>query len=84
METDVKVRFFGSLSEAIGREVEVPAPQRCTVGGLRAALARLYPDAKGVAEVDRVRAVVADRIVKDDFVLAEADAVEFLPPLSGG
>jgi molybdopterin converting factor small subunit len=80
----VKVAFFGSLGEAIGREVEFDAGQCRTVGDLRAAVAAHYPDAAGLIRHEAVRGLVGDRIVPEDFRLDGVDRVEFFPPLSGG
>ena len=80
----VKIGFYGSLGEAIGREVEVALSEACTVGELRAMLAGLYPDAAPALIPERARAVVDDRVVTEEFVLGQAVAVEFFPPLSGG
>lgn len=50
---------------------------------LRLVLATMFPDASDDIR-ERSRACVADMIVGNQHQLAEAETVEFFPPLSGG
>ena len=79
----MEVMFFGRLGEAIGRSValdESPAD----VAQLRQVLASKYPALAGELLRPSLRACVGNEMVGDDFVLAGVEAVDFLPPLSGG
>ena len=81
----MKIRFFGRLSERIGREIEVdlPAPV-CSVAQLRRHLAERYPLAADDLGLRAVRACVDEAIVPDDHMIGPGQQVEFFPPLSGG
>ena len=80
----MKIRFYGKLGEKLGGEVELaPPPGTSTVAELRRVLAGMFPDAGGnLLQVSR--ACIGDAIVGDDQALADAEMVEFFPPLSGG
>jgi len=80
----VKILFYGRLADAIGRELEVKASDGCTVAELRQTLAASHPEAAETLASRRARACVGDFVVAEDYVLAAADQVEFLPPVSGG
>jgi molybdopterin converting factor small subunit len=78
----LRILLHGRLSNCVGREVEVDAPDPCSVGELRRRLAILYP---GSAEtLGRSRACVASTLVGDDHAVRRTEQVEFLPPVSGG
>lgn len=78
----MRISFYGSLAEAIGREVEWPLSSGTTVADVREALARLHPS----ATLDRqtVRACLDDAIVDDSHKVAPGATLAFFPPLSGG
>lgn len=80
----MKIGFFGRLRDRLGDELELAVEAGETVARLRLRLAGLHPQASGDLLGTRVRACVADTIVGEDFLLAEQDRVEFLPPVSGG
>lgn len=80
----MRIGFFGKLRDALGDEREIAAEPGETVARLRIRLAGLYPDAASDLLSPRVRACVADAIVGEDYPLADAERIEFLPPLSGG
>lgn len=81
----MKVLFFGSLGDRIGREVETERPAGVrTVADLRRFLSELYPDARAALSSASVRACIGDEIVADDHDVADAEEVQFFPPLSGG
>lgn len=80
----MKIRFYGQLGEKLGGEIDLALPPgTATVVELRAMLAGMFPEASG-GLLQRSRACIADAIVSDDSVLADAQMVEFFPPLSGG
>jgi len=81
----VKVRFFGSLSDRIGREIELTPPAAgCTIAELRRSLAEAYPGAAAELARPTVRACVDDVIVPDTYLVSAQSRVAFFPPLSGG
>jgi molybdopterin converting factor small subunit len=80
----VKVLFYGRLAEAIGAELEIGASPGSLVGDVRNRLAAEYPHAADVLRSRRARTCVADKLVHDDYRLADGDTLEFLPPVSGG
>jgi molybdopterin converting factor small subunit len=80
----VRILFYGRLAEAIGPELEVNALPGCSVAELRNRLGAEYPQVEDVLRSKRARACVGDTLVRDDYQLATADVVEFLPPVSGG
>jgi molybdopterin converting factor small subunit len=78
------IGFFGRLRDVLGDACELAAEEGETVAKLRARLAGLHPEAARDLLGPRVRACVDDAIVGEDFPLAGAERIEFLPPLSGG
>lgn len=78
----MKVLFYGRLADAIGRDIEIESGGACSVAELRRRVAASHPDAADA--LSRSRAVVASALVGDEHVIAPADQVEFLPPVSGG
>lgn len=79
---NVKVLFFAGLRDSVGA-AEInhdvgSAP--ATVRKLRAQLGNLHPD----LTLDSVRVAVNEEFVNDHHLLAEADLVAFIPPVSGG
>lgn len=79
----MKILFYGKLADALGPDMDL-AVDRCSVGELRAKIAKVLPSAAQALETGRVRACVGDSIVADDHLLAATDQVEFFPPVSGG
>ena len=80
----MKIRFYGQLGEKLGGEIELaPPPGTSTVAELRRVLAGMFPDAAGNL-LQRSGACIGDAIVGEDQALADAEMVEFFPPLSGG
>lgn len=80
----MKIRFYGQLGEKLGGEIDVFLPSgTATIVELRKMLADKYPDAAADL-LKKSRACIADVIVGEDRALADAQMVEFLPPLSGG
>jgi sulfur-carrier protein len=83
----VKVRFFASIKEQLGRdseEIELPSGV-ATVAALRAHLrARGGAWAEALAEPRRVTAAVNQDMVKPTAALRAGDEVAFFPPVTGG
>ena len=78
----MKVLFYGRLADAIGRDIEIEAGRACSVAELRRRVAASHPDAADA--LGRSRAAIASVLVGDEHLIAPADQVEFLPPVSGG
>ncbi|WP_341645091.1 molybdopterin converting factor subunit 1 [Thauera sp. SDU_THAU2] len=82
----MKVLYFASLREAVGRtdeELELPAGV-ATVGDLRAHLAARGEGWQALAEGRNVRAALNQRMVGADAAVAAGDEVAFFPPVTGG
>jgi len=83
----VKVLFFASLREQLGRaaeELELPAGVS-TVAGLRAHLmARGDPWGTALADARRLRTAVNQDMAAPDAALRAGDEVAFFPPVTGG
>jgi molybdopterin converting factor small subunit len=80
----VKILFYGRLADSFGPEMEFASDSACTVAELRDRLVAQNPGAAGALRSKRTRALVADTVVADDYLLDPVQAVEFLPPVSGG
>ena len=78
----MKVLFYGRLADAIGRDIELESGEDWSVAELRRRVAASHPDAADA--LGRSRALIASAIVGDEHVIAPADQIEFLPPVSGG
>ena len=76
------VRFYGRLADAIGREAEVAVPEASSVDDLREMLAINYPATSETLR--RSRACIDGVVVDERQLLADEDAIEFLPPVCGG
>ncbi|MHB1373271.1 MAG: molybdopterin converting factor subunit 1 [Thauera sp.] len=86
MTNKVKLLYFASLREAVGRpgeELELPADVS-TVGALRAHLAGRGDGWQALAAGRNVRAALNQRMVGADAALAAGDEVAFFPPVTGG
>lgn len=79
----VRVTLYGSLAEALSREVGLEIPPGTTVGAARRALGDRYPDAAALLGPS-VRGCIGDEIVGDDTIVPDGAALAFFPPLSGG
>jgi len=80
----VKVLFYGRLAEAVGPALEVDAPPGCSIAELRDRIIAEHPQLEQALRSKRARTCVDDTLVRDDYRLAAADTLEFLPPVSGG
>lgn len=76
----MRVCYFGRLAEAAGLRSEEIA-RATTVGDLRAILAGRVA---GLVDPGRVRALVDDAFVGEEYRLDGVAEVGFLPPVSGG
>ena len=86
MTTKVKVLYFASLREAVGRSAEefaLPAGVS-TVGALRAHLAERGEGWQALDEGRNVRAALNQRMVGAEAAVAAGDEVAFFPPVTGG
>jgi molybdopterin converting factor small subunit len=80
----LKILFYGRLADALGREMELDQVSGGTIGDLRERIAAENPQAAQALSSQRVRACVGGSLMLDDDRIGPEDAVEFLPPLSGG
>ncbi len=83
---NVKVLYFASLREAVGRSAEefgLPG-DIATVGELRAHLAARGEGWQALAAGRNVRAAVNQRMVGADAQVAAGDEIAFFPPVTGG
>ena len=83
--TVVTVRFFGSLREAVGREVmDVDICDACIAGVRRRLVSLLRADELRALSGQGVRVCVNQTIVRGNVGLRNRDEVAFLPPVTGG
>ena len=79
----IKLRFFASLRERLGRSEETcEVPAGATVGTVWELLKREHPE---LAAVERSLAfAVAQEYVDKAHLLQDNDELAFIPPVSGG
>jgi sulfur-carrier protein len=83
--TRVKILFFGSLGERIGRELDIELDEPgCTVAELRGRLAEALPAAAGLLTSPSVRACIDREMAGEAARVLPGNEVAFVPPLSGG
>lgn len=80
----MKILFYGRLAEAIAPEIELDSAADCTIAELRRRLAADHPAAATSLASKRALACVSGSLVRDEYVVASGEDVEFLPPVSGG
>lgn len=79
----VRVRLFAGLTDLVGaRTVEVDLHNGATVGDLREALARQYPQVAPFMAT--LVCAVNEEYVPSDRRVSEGDEVALIPPVSGG
>lgn len=86
MTMTVKVLYFASLREAVGRsgeELELPIDV-ATVGALRTHLAARGEGWHALAAGRNVRAALNQRMVGGEAPVSAGDEVAFFPPVTGG
>lgn len=83
----IKVLYFASLRDAIGRaseEVELPG-EAATLAQVREHLAAQgEPWASGFKNLKRIRGAVNQKMAADDAPVKAGDEVAFFPPVTGG
>lgn len=77
----MKVRFYGRLADALGRELELNVGE-ASVGEIRLSLTANHP--KAAEALRRSRACVRNAIAEDRQLVCAQDDIEFLPPVCGG
>ena len=83
MTKRVTVRLFARFRELAGcNAIDLYVPPSATVGDIRQALARLWPDAGSLLAASAI--AVNDDYAADDRVVGPSDDVALIPPVSGG
>ena len=79
----VKILLFAALADRLGvREVELSLPFKSTAGDALDVLAERFPEV--AAWRDRLALAVNLEYVQPATLLADADEVALIPPVSGG
>ena len=78
----MKILLYGCLADANGPEMQVDLPPGTSVADVRQRLSEAHPSLREALR--RSRTVVAERIVADDYRMADNEDIEFLPMVSGG
>lgn len=79
----VKVLYFASFRESIGRDAETrDLPEGARLGELWAALGREVPQFAAFGSMPA--AAVNREYAPSETILSEGDEVTFLPPVAGG
>jgi molybdopterin synthase sulfur carrier subunit len=79
----LKILYFASLSEAIGKTAEdcEPLPGVTTVGQLRETLGKRH---SALLTSKNLRAAVNRKMCDWDAAIADGDEIAFFPPVTGG
>lgn len=81
----IRIRYFASVREAIGRADESIDTDAATLGALRDELvARGSPYAESLARGKAVRLALDQLMVNETTALREGGEVAFFPPVTGG
>jgi molybdopterin converting factor small subunit len=80
----MKIAFYGRLADTLGPELDLEAPGGCSIADLRRQVSTEYPETAATLTNRRALACVGGTLVRDDYVVAAGDRIEFLPPVSGG
>ncbi len=81
----LRLKYFASVREAIGRDTEACDSAASTVAELRDELiARGEPYASALARGRAVRVALNQRMVQESEQLLEGAEVAFFPPVTGG
>jgi molybdopterin synthase sulfur carrier subunit len=76
----VRLRFFASLRERLGRSVERTVPDGASVGAIWRAVVAERPDLGAM----KVRFAVDETYVAASHRVADGDEIAVFPPVSGG
>ena len=83
--TQVTVRFFASLREAVGAESMTLEVEEATLAGVRTMLAtRLAAQQFDALAAEGLQVAVNQVIVAGEAALEAGDEIAFLPPVTGG
>lgn len=83
--TQVTVRFFASLREAVGAESMALEVEEATLAGVRTKLAaQLATQQFDALAAEGVQVAVNQVIVAGEAALEAGDEIAFLPPVTGG
>jgi len=81
----IRIRYFASVREALGRADEMLATDAATLGALRDELiARGEPYAGALARGKAVRLALDQLMVTESTELRDGGEVAFFPPVTGG
>jgi molybdopterin synthase sulfur carrier subunit len=83
--SNVRVRYFASIREALGAGEQVALPPGATVGLLRDRLIERSPaHAAALARGKALRCALDQALCDEQAVVAEGAEVAFFPPVTGG
>ena len=81
----IRIRYFASIREAIGRADELLDTDAATLGALRDELiARGAPYTEALARGRAVRLALDQLMVNENTALCDGGEVAFFPPVTGG
>lgn len=80
----MRVRFYGKLAATMGPHVDIDIGMPCTVAQVRRQLIAAHPVLAEMMDDKRIRPIVGDSVVADEYQLSPSDELEFLAPVSGG
>jgi molybdopterin converting factor subunit 1 len=78
----IRVALFAQAREIAGRQIDVSLTEGATVGELRAAIVRAYPQLERMVAVSRF--AVNHEFTDDSHIIPAAAEVALIPPVSGG
>lgn len=83
--SEIRVRYFASLREALGAEERLAWQPELSLGALREQLlARGEPHASALSRARALRCALNQQIAKEDALIPEGAEVAFFPPVTGG
>lgn len=83
--TQVEVRYFASIREALGARETIRVEPGLTVGAVRDALiARSPAHAQALAHGRSLRSALNQVLCDDDALVGEGAELAFFPPVTGG
>lgn len=81
---NIRLRYFASVREALGRSAEERRTSAATLGALRAELIALGGAYAQALEGRAVRMALDQSMADDDAPLRDGAEVAFFPPVTGG